>query len=525
MEVRIEDNPVTSRIWKEWLVRDRELSDLTKEDRISECKEYQWLYPKTGKVIDLEALYSSVHKKSNREEFQRWFYVVCNHLLSRVHLGENSYYKYKVNFKNQFKREKCTSYEFSQMVILVLAMLGYVTGLRGGYWFNEGSDRNHGYSYEIDKDRLLHWDCCSFYEDTTTVSGYAVPVWVVSQTKVISFMEYGRDPDRLSWTQHPDWLSERQYQTISSIEVIREGIEESSRWLLDYRKYQLYSSLSDEQQDDLMDDWISYQKLRDLSCHIIGGCSVDSYAGRFYHPLTNMRSEHRHKYIRLDGERVTEVDVSSAQPTFLGIMIYQETGVMSEWLRQCLDLDCDFYEWIREKTNSKEDRKTIKKWMMEFMYECYQAGVKEDYDKPHHPTYENKKTDDPFLCFQQRLNAFLKVNEPLIYKKIEFYKRHPEYRRDKPLYQYYKDKETGERKRKKVRDGKWCSTLSYDLVKMEVEYIKNCIRALPKDEKFWTIHDCLCVKENRSQDVKEIMEEVSRRMYGLTIKLKRENCS
>ena len=69
--------------------------------------------------------------------------------------------------------------------------------------------------------------------------------------------------------------------------------------------------------------------------------------------------------------------------------------------------------------------------------------------------------------------------------------------------------------------------LSYDLVKMEVEYIQRCIHTLPEYMKFFTIHDCICVKESDSLRVKEIMEQVSREMYGedITIRLKRENTS
>ena len=272
---------------------------------------------------------------------------------------------------------------------------------------------------------------------------------------------------------------------------------------------------------------MSYQKIRDLDCGIIGGCLDDSYkpdgkgyAGRFYTCMTNMKSEDRHQFLRLDGELVTEVDVSSAQPTFFGIMMYRETGVMSEWLRQCLNETCDFYEWIKKKTNTQEDRKTIKKWMMQYLYSCYQPNVKKDYGKPHKPTYEFRKTEDPFLCFQQRLNEFLKKEEPAIYNKIDWYKRNPVYREDKELYQHYVD-DRGNKKQKKVGQGKWCSMLSYDLVKMEVEYIKRCIM------KFWTIHDCICVKEGDSKRVQAIMEQVSREMYGkeVTLGLKRENTS
>ena len=77
---------------------------------------------------------------------------------------------------------------------------------------------------------------------------------------------------------------------------------------------------------------LAFQKLRDLSCGIVGGCKDDSkrddgkkgYAGRFYTTVVNMKSDHRHKYLRLDGELVTEVDIANAQPTFLGVMMYRQ---------------------------------------------------------------------------------------------------------------------------------------------------------------------------------------------------------
>ena len=69
--------------------------------------------------------------------------------------------------------------------------------------------------------------------------------------------------------------------------------------------------------------------------------------------------------------------------------------------------------------------------------------------------------------------------------------------------------------------------LSYDLVKMEVDYIQRCIHTLPEDLKFFTIHDCICVKESDSLRVQGIMERVSQEMYGddITIRVKRENTS
>ena len=145
MEVKIEDNPLIHRIWNEWMERDRELSNMTKEERLEFVSRFQWVFPKeTKRMVELEALYSSAHYRHNREEFMKWFYVVGNYILSRVHLGDNSYYIYKSRFKNLFKRNRCTSDDFPSQVLLALAMLGHITELGGWYIYNEGSRNNHG---------------------------------------------------------------------------------------------------------------------------------------------------------------------------------------------------------------------------------------------------------------------------------------------------------------------------------------------------------------------------------------------
>ena len=61
--------------------------------------------------------------------------------------------------------------------------------------------------------------------------------------------------------------------------------------------------------------------------------------------------------------------------------------------------------------------------------------------------------------------------------------------------------------------------------KTEVEFIKTCLARLPKDMKFFTIHDAICVKESDGDIVKAIMEQVSMEMYGEKISVKIENSS
>ena len=538
MEVILDNNPVIRKLWNEWCEKDKELSLLTEEERMNLVSQYQWIFPKEeSDFVDLESLYTRKHIRSNREKFHRFFYVVCNRMFSRVFFGYGGYYQFMKSYQKVFK-EKCTSELFSKRVLLALGIMGYITKLDCWYSYNLGDDRNRPNHYLIDRDKLMTWEVPGLDEEGNTVTRTvsSIPEWEMTHTEAVTFQTKGDDPDRTSWTMHPDWFSERQYESICSVTVEKDGIRDSSDWMFNWDDFIDYYNLGDQEKEDTDSQWISYQRIRDLSLHKVGGCLDDSmrddgrqpYAGRFYSTMTTIKKEDRHHYLRLDGELVTEVDVSSAQPTFLGILMYRKTGVKTTWLKKCLE--GQFYEWIAEKTNSyntpltEEERNTIKKWMMQFMYSCYQPNKGKDYDKPHKPTYEFRKTDDPFLCFQQRLNRFLKKEEPDIYKMIDWFKRNPEYRKDKPLYQSYQD-DQGKDRKKKTGSGKWCSELSKYLVKMEVEYIKNCLSRLPQDMKFWTIHDCICVKESDSVKVKEIMEQVSREMYGVTIRLKRENTS
>ena len=540
MEVILDNNPVIRKLWNEWCEKDKELSLLTEEERMNLVSQYQWIFPKEeSDFVDLESLYTRKHIRSNREKFHRFFYVVCNRMFSRVFFGYGGYYQFMKSYQKVFK-EKCTSELFSKRVLLALGIMGYITKLDCWYSYNLGDDRNRPNHYLIDRDKLMTWEVPGLDEEGNTVTRTvsSIPEWEMTHTEAVTFQTKGDDPDRTSWTMHPDWFSERQYESICSVTVEKDGIRDSSDWMFNWDDFIDYYNLGDQEKEETGSQWISYQRIRDLSLHKVGGCLDDSmrddgrqpYAGRFYSTMTTIKKEDRHHYLRLDGELVTEVDVSSAQPTFLGILMYRKTGVKTTWLKKCLE--GQFYEWIAEKTNSyntpltEEERNTIKKWMMQFMYSCYQPNKGKDYDKPHKPTYEFRKTDDPFLCFQQRLNRFLKKEEPDIYKMIDWFKRNPEYRKDKPLYQSYQD-DQGKDRKKKTGSGKWCSELSKYLVKMEVEYIKNCLSRLPQDMKFWTIHDCICVKESDSLKVKEIMEQVSREMYGedITIRVKRENTS
>ena len=362
MKVIIENNPVTRKLWKEWCKEDKRLSLLTKEERDEIARKYQWMFPKEDTdFVDLECPFSSVHVKTNREKFHRFFYVVCDRFFSRVFWGYGSYYQFMKSYQKLFK-EKCTSEFFAKRVLLVLGMMGYITKLDRWYSYNLGKEKNRPNHYLIDKKKLMTWEIPVVDGDgyTVTKTVLSMPEWEMTHTEGVTFYTKGDyDPDRTSWTIHnDDWLSERQYESICSVTVEKEGIKDSSDWLFNLDEFIDLYELGEEEREEVMNQWISYKRLRDLSLHKVGGCLDDSvrddgrqpYAGRFYSPMTSIKGEDRHHYLRLDGELVTEVDVSSAQPTFLGILIYRKTGVKTIWLKKCLE--GKFYEWIAEKTNT-----------------------------------------------------------------------------------------------------------------------------------------------------------------------------
>ena len=71
----------------------------------------------------------------------------------------------------------------------------------------------------------------------------------------------------------------------SSVSAVFQRIADAFQKILDAFR-NLFNS---KEQEDLKDEWNSFQKLRDLSCGIVGGCKDDSkrddgkkgYAGRF----------------------------------------------------------------------------------------------------------------------------------------------------------------------------------------------------------------------------------------------------
>lgn len=224
-----------------------------------------------------------------------------------------------------------------------------------------------------------------------------------------------------------------------------------------------------------------------------------------------MGKDYRRACLQMEGERIVEVDVSSSQPTLIGLKTKLNTGKTTEWLRHCLS--GDFYEWVKDLTGVKVERAKVKTYIMRYLFSCYGASLPKDFQGEHLPP-DSKDYKKGYKKFEQKLTGYLKDNEPEIYDLIEKHKRNPVWT-DKTWTDQWKTK----------RKGKWCCTLPVLMQKTEVEFIKTCLARLPKDMKFFTIHDAICVKESDGEIVKAVMEKVSQDLYGEVISVKIENSS
>lgn len=500
---------------------DEELSAMDKDERMKLYGSYGWMFSAGCKLPDLEPLIvgNDPRVMSFRSKFKDWFMVVCAYSLSPYTLGQTSYSHYLNNPRWQGTKVKGNKV-YPQRVILALGMMRIFTGLKTNYLHVNDKTRDHGREYYVNVDKLAEWTMTSteparnFSESIT--SSPAENVWTMTLSADnddfdYSFIEKNDEASRQSWSLYDDWFSMRQYETISSISVIPECYERAQQFIASCT-YQMFAALADkDKKKELRGRYRNCQWLINLNNCNVGYCKVDDKGGRFYSMMVCMGKDYRRACLQLDGERIVEVDVSSSQPTLIGLKIKKDTGKTTEWLMHCLD--GDFYEWAKEITGVKVKREQVKKYVMRYLFSCYGSGLSKGFQGEHLPA-DGKEHKRGYKKFEQRLTSYLKDNEPEIYDLIERHKRNP----------VWTDK-TWTDQWKKKRKGKWCSVLPVEMQKTEVEFIKTCLLRLPKDMKFFTIHDAICVKESDGLVVKTVMEQVSQEIYGEQISIKIENSS
>ena len=303
----------------------------------------------------------------------------------------------------------------------------------------------------------------------------------------------------------------RQYETISSISVIPECYVRACQFISTCT-YKMLDAVKDkDKKKDLRGRYRNCQWLVNIHNGDVGCCKADDKGGRFYSMMVCIGKDYRRACLQLDGERIVEVDVSSSQPTLIGLKTKLDTGKTTEWLQHCLS--GDFYEWVKDLTGVKVERAKVKTYIMRYLFSCYGSGLPQNFQGEHLPP-DNKVHKRGYKKFEQKLTAYIKDNEPEIYDLIERHKRNPVWT-DKTWTDQWKT----------TRKGKWCSTLPVLMQKTEVEFIKTCLSRLPADMKFYTIHDAICAKESDGDAVKSVMEQVSQEMYGEKISVKIENSS
>lgn len=497
---------------------DDELSSLEKDDREKLYGSYKWMFSSSCKMPDLEPLIEGVDPRVNsfRSKFREWFFVVCGYSLSPYHFGQTSY----SNFMNDphWNGSKSKGNKvYPQRVILMLGLVGIFTGVKTNYLHTGDKTQDHGREYYVDVDKLKEWTSVS----TGPANDFGEPVlsssidepWVMTSSADsdfdYSFLEGEDEASRRIWDLYGDWFSMRQYETISAISVIQECYEKAQQFI-NSCSYQMFDSIAGkDKKKELRGKYRNSQWLVNLHNGQTGSCKVDNKGGRFYTMMVGMGKEFRRNCLTLSGERIVEVDVSSSQPTLIGLKVKQDTGKTTEWLQHCLK--GDFYEWVKKLTDVKVDRAVVKKYVMRYLFSCYGSNLSKDYDGEHLPP-DGKTYKKGYRRFEQRLTSYLKDKVPEVYALIEYHKRHP----------YWSEKSWTDSWRKK-RKGKWCSALPIKMQRVEVDYIKACLAMLPEDMKFYTIHDAICVRESDGAKVKEVMEQVSMQMYGVKISVKIEN--
>lgn len=462
MELELLVSEQTSSAYDECLQLISRLSVMTQEERKVEYEKYQWMFPKCRRLVTLDD--QLTNRLDYKRKFKEWFFVVCRYMFYPTHMGECSYSIFQDRCVAA-DGKKNTSERYAQKVILSLGMMGYLTKIKMNY-SNCSKGNNHGIIFEVDLLKLHQWN----KELNVKVK--------------IERADVNLDDCK-------DWKWKEQFHTIMDIKVDPYYLSKAKGFLADFNQY--------EKDNDVRlkrgKKFCANEALVSIGCKssydVVANHTTDNYGGRFYTPMTQLRKELRHNCITLDMERLCEVDIASAQPTFLGLYVKDNVGLSTEWLQHCLN--GDFYKWIKKISGTKVNRSRVKEYVMHYLY---------SYDDKVADEAHNKEYKRGYWRFERKLNEYLQQYEPTIYKKVQWHKTHPEWDADKK---------------------KWRNSLSRDLVKMEVEYIKHCLSMLPTDVKFYTIHDCICCKQSDAEVVKHIMEQSSLELYGLKIRLKVEN--
>jgi hypothetical protein len=514
MKVEIVVNRRIEKLYEEYMTLIDGLKGKTKDERFELYESMtKRLYPHAEKVVDLEDQLNE-NRKDYQRKFKEWFFVICKSSFSNGRFGETCFELYKKEIVKKSKTDKCSSKIYAHKVILALGLIGLLEGVKENY--SNSKKSAHGYTYKVD---MFKW--------VELMKG-------VSRGNVSVSLDIDID-----WTGYEDWYGERQFETIKSMTVEPKLYEQAKSYLDEFDDYFFTTTLKDNEKKHFTDKWFAARAVCAIAEHDTYHMlrhSDDSEendeekliynAGRYYTCLTNMHNEIR-KELRIDGEQVVEVDISSAQPAMLGLLLRERyPNVKSSWLEHCEK--GDFYEWIGSiilgRKITPDERKVIKLLIMRMLYIAQRPTETQDetpfwwylktYLQEKNPSKkENLGKGKLFKSFDFIVMSYLKAEEPELYKMV--------YDARTNLKEVKRRKPTAKGKTTKNRNN-----LSINMTEMEVKYIKACLKAIAPDVKyFYTIHDCIGCRASDAEKVKQTMLAVGKEMFGATLNVKLESSS
>ena len=514
MKIEIVVNRRIERLYEEYMTLIDSLKGKTKDERFELYESMtKRLFPLAEKDVDLEDQLNK-NRKDYQRKFKEWFFVICKSSFSNGRFGETCFELYKKEIVKKSKTDKCSSKIYAHKVILALGLIGLLEGVKENY--SNSKKSAHGYTYKVD---MFKW--------VELMKG-------VSRGNVSVSLDIDID-----WSGYEDWYGERQFETIKSMTVETKLYEQAKSYLDEFDDYFFTTTLKDNEKKHFTDKWFAARAVCAIAEHDTYHMlrhSDDSEendeekliynAGRYYTCLTNMHREIRRE-LRIDGEQVVEVDISSAQPAMLGLLLRERyPNVKSSWLEHCEK--GDFYEWIGSiilgRGITKEERKVIKVLIMRMLYIAQRPTEQQDetpfwwylktYLQEKNPSKkENLGKGKLFKSFDFIVMSYLKAEEPELYKMV--------YDARTNLKEVKRRKPTAKGKTTKKRNN-----LSINMTEMEVQYIKACLKAIAPDVKyFYTIHDCIGCKASDAERVKQTMVAIGKEMFDATLNIKLESSS
>ena len=513
MKIDIVVSRRVERLYEEYMTLMESLRGKTRDERYELYESMtRRLYPHAKKVVDLEDQLNE-ERKDYQRKFKEWFLVVCNWTFSGANFGETCFELFKKEIVKKSKKDKRSSKIYAHKVILALGLMGLLEEVKENY--SHSKDSSHGYQYKID-----------WFKWVELMKG-------VSRGNVSMSLDFEVD-----WTGYEDWFGERQFETIKSMMVEPKVYDRAKTYLEKFDEYFFSTTLKADEKKHLTDKWFAARSLTAIAEHDTYHMlrhSDDSEdndeekmihnAGRYYTCLTNMKGEVRREALLIDGEQVVEVDISSAQPAMLGLLLRERyPNVKSAWLSHCEK--GDFYEWIGRiaigRGITPEERRVIKLLVMRLLYTAIKPTEKQDetpfwwYMKKYLQEKDASKkehlaTGKLFKSFDFIIMSYLKAEEPALYKLV--------YEHRTNLKEVKRRKPTAAGRTTKKRNN-----LSISMTEMEVKYIKACLKTIaPEVKYFYTIHDCIGCKASDAAKVKEVMVAVGKEMFDANLNIKLES--